>query len=80
MTVRFCLRDLMMATLAVCGMLGLFCLAPRGFYCVSVVLLPAAVSWHLVKNDWHSCVLAGGAGSLAIYLFLTLPLSPPHTV
>jgi hypothetical protein len=70
MTVRFGLRDVMMAMVAVGGMIGTFRLSDDGFHRISVLLLPAAVSWHLVRNDWRSCVLAGCVGSLANYIYV----------
>ena len=77
MAIRFCLRDLMVGILAVGGLLGMFCLTPKGCYAVTMLLLPAAVSWHLVKNDWLSCWLAGATSTLAMYLFLTLAAVSP---
>jgi len=74
MAVRFYLRDLVVSILAVCGLLGTYCLTPEGCYTVTLLLPPAAVSWHLVKNDWLSCWLAGATGALAMYLFVTLDL------
>ena len=77
MVIRFGLRDLMVGILAVGGLLGTFCLTPKGCYAVTMMLLPAAVSWHLIKNDWFSCWLAGATGTLAMFLFLTLAAVSP---
>jgi hypothetical protein len=81
MVARFCLRDLMIGIFALCAMLAAFSTMPHRFDEVSVVLLPAAVGWHLIRNDWLSSLFAGVVGAIAMYLDLALvAISPSYSV
>ena len=81
MIARFCLRDFIIGIFALCAMLAAFSTMPNWFDEVSVVLLPAAVGWHVIRNDWLSSLLAGFVGAIAMYLDLSLvAISPNYNV